>query len=166
MQIKKIYKQLISNPEFKSWKKENKSYYLTHFFKMFDKVNKNVWQIGFYDEKTDKITVFILEKDDLKISTEHEIFKKENHKVRELNLNKVKIDVEKALQIAINKQEKDYNNQDPTNLILILQNLDIGQLYNITFVTQSFNTLNIKIDADNGTILEHSLSSLVDLKAR
>ena len=45
----------------------------------------------------------------------------------------------------------------------ILQNLgEFGNIWNITYVTHSFKTLNIKINAENGKILHHSLDSLMD----
>ena len=46
--------------------------------------------------------------------------------------------------------------------IVILQTLE-KQLYNITFVTQTFGTLNIHVDSNNGEILEDQFTSLMDI---
>ena len=47
--------------------------------------------------------------------------------------------------------------------IVILQNLsEFGNIWNITYVTHSFKTLNMKINAENGKILHHDIVSLMD----
>ncbi len=149
---------------FKEWKKANGSSYLVHVFKMFDQANKDEIQVGYYN-KDETITTFIVGKEIKKIGNER-IFKKPNTKVMELNLAKVKLDIYDALKKAAEFQKKEYPGEEPLKQILILQNIDVGQVYNITFVTKSFKTLNIKIDAKNKKIVRHELMSLMDLKAK
>ncbi|MBI2652931.1 hypothetical protein HYX00_05695, partial [Candidatus Woesearchaeota archaeon] len=40
----------------------------------------------------------------------------------------------------------------------------LGNIWNITYITEAFNTLNMKIDASNGKVLEHNLSSIFSFK--
>ena len=59
------------------------------------------------------------------------------------------------------KREK-YKNETLTKKIIILQNLkEFGHIWNLTFLTSSFKTLNIKIDANSGKILKKKLASLI-----
>ncbi len=53
-------KTLESSKEFKAYKKENPEAFLTHIFYMPDELNKNVFQIGYYDAKKDRITTFFV----------------------------------------------------------------------------------------------------------
>jgi len=163
MQIKELIKTLESNKDFKNWKKTHKIDYLVHIFKMVDETNKDLWQIGYYNKEEDQITTCILEKDKVQIVPETEIFRKEKHVIKKLNLTKIKVDFEKALEKALALQKKEYQAEKPIKIIAILQHLD-QQLWNITFVTISFKTLNIKINAETGEIKSHDLKSLVDFK--
>jgi len=53
----------------------------------------------------------------------------------------------------------------PVKIIAILQNLEnLGNVWNLTFVIAAFNTLNMKINAENGKIVEHKLSSILSFK--
>ena len=36
-------------------------------------------------------------------------------------------------------------------------------MYNFTFITQTFQTLNVKIDSKTGDVIEHKLYSLMDI---
>ena len=49
-------------------------------------------------------------------------------------------------------------------IIAIIQNLDKEQIWNVTFLTQSFKTLNLKIKSDNGEIIEKKLDSLFKIE--
>ncbi len=41
---------------------------------------------------------------------------------------------------------------------------EFGDIWNITYVTEAFNTLNMKIDAENGRVLEHNLASVFSFR--
>ena len=156
--------KLEENEKFKEWKKDNSDSYLIHVFKMLDKANENELQIGYYD-KDDTITTFVIGAE-VKIVPKAKIFKKPDTKIMELALDDVKIDFDEALERAKSLQEKEYPKELVINKIIILQKLDIGQVYNITLVTQAFNTLNIKVDSKTGNIIKHEKMSLMDLKAK
>lgn len=166
MELKEVVKKLESSKEFKEWKKDNESSYLAHIFKMIDKPNEKVWQVGYYDKDKDTITTFTIGDGFITKNPESEIFKKEETKIPELALSKVHKGIEDALGIANTFQGDKYPKEKPIKIIVILQNLPIGQVYNVTFVTQTFNTLNIKINAADGKILKHQLISLMDFRAK
>ncbi len=164
MEIKKVIKNLCSHPEFKEWEKNNKECYLVHTFKMPDDTNENIWQIGYYDKKKDKITTFFIENNDIKIIPETEIYKREKKAIKKLNIDKLKVSMNDALNKANDLLKNKYK-EYAVKTILILQNLDEGFVWNITFVTGSLKTLNVKIDAANGKTVKHELISLISSKA-
>jgi uncharacterized membrane protein YkoI len=83
-----------------------------------------------------------------------------------LSVEDVKIELDEAMKNARKFQEKEYPKEKSMKEIVILQKLDSGQVYNVTFVTQAFNTLNIKLDSKTGKVVKHKLMSLMDLKAK
>src|SRR3989344_648586 len=164
MALKDVISKLESNPEFKTWKKENYASSLVHIFRMFDEANKGEFQIGFFN-KDETITSFIVG-DSITLVPPEEIFKKPDEIIQKLSIEEVSLEFEGALIIAKNLQKSKYPAEVALKEMVILQHLSIGQVYNITFITKSFKTLNIKIDSASGKIISHNLISLADLKAK
>lgn len=158
MEIKELYKKLKDSGEFKDWKKKHPKEYLVHFFK-FSEGMEGEWQIGYYSKETDKITTFLIG-EQVGILPEEEVFKKDKT-VKRLNLNRVKIDEKSAFKTIEKLREKEHREKKTLRTIVILQHLGIGQVWNITYITAEFNTLNFKVDAENGKVISHELVSLV-----
>ncbi len=158
MKLSQIMDSLEKSKEYNEWKKSNASFYLCHVFFM----TGHDYQVGFFSPETDTMVTFDVDESNVIKSPESEVFK-EAEKVKALDLNKVKIDIDRAMEIAEEAREKDYKNEKKNKHIVILQNIKQGLLYNITFLTESFKTLNIKIDATNGSIISHNISSLISL---
>ena len=152
--LKQDLEEIKKSQEFKEWKDKHSKAYLCGAF-----LDKN-WQIDFYDPNTDKITTFHI--DNKVLFEEGEVFKSK-HKIKELNLNKVKIDLEKALDIIKKLIDEKYNHQEETNKIIILQHLD-RQVWNITYVMRSLSILNVKIDAETGKIIHEDYGQLLSFK--
>ena len=102
MGFKEELERLESSKEFKDWK--NESNYIVHGFIMINKGNETPWQIGYYDKVLDKVTSFFME-ENIKKSTPADVFKKEGS-VKELDLGKVKLDLDEALSKAKQGQKK------------------------------------------------------------
>ncbi len=164
MEVISVLERLEGNKEFKEWKKKNKQSFLAHVFKMLDDENKDDWQIGYYN-KNDTITTFIITPSEIKIAETENIFKRPEAKIKKLEKEKIKVDITQALQTAEKIQSTQYKQEIPYKIITILQKLDIGQIYNITYVTQSFKVLNFKIDSSNGKVLKKTLQSIMEFKA-
>jgi hypothetical protein len=164
MEIQNVLKRLEEHKDFKKWKEKNKESFLAHVFKLIDDANKDDWQVGYYN-KNDTITTFILNPEKIVIAETDNIFKKPDAKIMELDKEKIKIDITQALQTAEKIQATEYKQEAPFKIITILQKLDLGQVYNVTYVTQSFKVLNLKIDSETGKVLKKSLKSIMEFKA-
>jgi len=165
MEAKEIIETLRSHSEFKEWEKHNKECYLVHIFKMLDDLNEKVWQVGYYNKKNDKITTFFMDDNDIKIIPEEEVYKKEKKAIKKLDIKKVEVSMQDSLKKANELLKKKYKGESSLKTILILQNINEGLVWNITFVTNSFKTLNVKVDANNGKIVKHEITSLMEFKA-
>ncbi len=157
MVLGNIIGKLESSKIFIEWHNQNTSYYLVHAFVMIDPKVKQDWQIGYYDKEKDNIVTFDVGKKIVQ-NPESEVFKKSGI-VNKLDLNKVKVDFNKALKISENFVKKHYPAYAISKKIFILQNLE-KLLWNITFISGSFETLNIKIDAVEGKVVFHNLTKI------
>ena len=142
--LKKLEKDLIF--------KEEKGI-LSHAFIM---PPSNEWQLGFYNKKIDKVTTYFI-KEHIEKSPPAEVMKE--NPVNKINVSKVKITLEDALKITEAEIDSEINKK-----IVILQNLDIGQVWNITFLTKDFKVLNFKVDSGSQKIIKKSSNSIFDFK--
>ena len=165
MDVKFALESLELSDEFIKWRKNNKDSYFSYVFKILQEMQPDEWQIGFYNKKKDKITTFMLVGDNIKVRPEEEIFKKDSMKVNEIELEKVRLTFDEALEAADKFQQKNFPKDKSIKTIAILQNIaKLGNIWNITYITEALNTLNMKIDASNGKIIEHSISSVFSFR--
>lgn len=148
MELHEALGKLTASLQFKDWHAKNPECYLAHGFVMLDEANKDQWQIGFYDPKTTMIKTFIVGTD-IEQMQEQEILK--TGEVNKLKISDVKINSDEAMEKAEECFKK--HKQIPLKKFFIIQNLDGKTVYNVTYFTQSFNTVNIKIDASTGEVV-------------
>ena len=160
--FKDALKILEKSSEFKDWKKKNPDTYLSYAFYVIENIDVN-WKIGYYDVKKDKLTSFDVGSK-IKIEPDEEVFKEKSKKVEKLDLDEVKLDLGDAISIAQQLQEEEFVSEKPTKIIAILQKIDTGQVWNITYLTQNFNTLNFKIKTETGRVLEKKLNPLMEFR--
>ena len=161
MDLKPALKKLEEDSSFRKWHNKNKDTYFSYGFKIPQEMGSDEWQLGFYDRKSDKITTFAMSGERVDMRPEEEIFKKEEMEVHKVELDKVKLTFENAIEKANDFQKDSFPKERSIKTIAILQNVGgLGNIWNITFITEAFNTLNIKIDASSGKVLEHNLSSV------
>ena len=164
MELEQALKRLNENRQFNSWKKARVKAYFSYAFRMFLE-SEDDWQIGYYDKEHDKITTFVVKNDSVDARAEEDVFKEETTSVLPIDRSKLRIKLDKIMSNAKQFQNGTYPNEIPIKIIAILQNLEnFGTIWNITYITASFNTLNMKIKADDGSIMEHKLFPLLSFK--
>ena len=151
--LKNDYKRLLKSKEF------NNNGFLCGAFLIceLNNLEKTDWQIDFYDEKKDTITSYVVG-EKIEVSENSKIFKEEGKTIEELKLEKLKVDIKDALrkcEIILKQHE-----EKETQVIIILQN-DKGIKWNISYVTQKFNLINIKIDAETGELVNQNIISML-----
>jgi hypothetical protein len=162
MLVSDMLTRLLDSEVFRDWKKAHESDYLVHFLKIIENDPVN-WFIGFYNKGSDTITSFELG-EIIIINPEEKVFKEQGI-VKELLLEQVKFDFEDAVSTARKLQQEKYSAHEPFKIITILQHLE-SIVWNLTMVTNTFNTINVKVDASSGKVIHEELSSLMDLKAK
>jgi hypothetical protein len=166
MDIRQSVEKLEENSEFIEWRKKNKDYYLAHVFSMLDEANKGSYQVGYSNPDCTKITTFIVTENDVQIAPDSEVFKKPGSKIEKLELEDIKIGGGEALKKAEECRKEHYSQDSPVKMFFIVQKLDIGQVYNITFVTATLKAINIKISTSDGKIVHHEETSLMDMRMK
>lgn len=158
--LKSALEKLENSEVFKEWKHKNKDSYLCGMFMMSElsNINHENWQIDFFHNGN--ITSFILGKE-IQLTNTEEIFTKDN-KIEELDMNKVKINLESALKLALNIKDSKYKDQNITKAIIILQ----AKLWTITFLTSAFKVINVKINSISGEIIQDLMIPVMDFKAK
>jgi len=159
MQLKLVIKKLEASSMFKKFKEKHPDFYLVHAFMMVEK-GLSEWQIGYYSKKKDKIVVFDVGKE-IQQNPESDVFKK-GGSVKKVELDKVKMSFDDALELADKHIKKKYSAESVTKKIFILQKVD-NLMWNVTFVTQAFNLINLKIDAATGKMFHDERTSILKL---
>ena len=165
MEIKEAVKKLEKSEIFKKFKEEYPKAYLANFFSMIDpKIPEHVWHIGYYDVEKERIISFVMD-EEITRAPESEVFRDGGH-VTPIDLTKIKIPLDKAIENAIVHQKQKYPVDAPTKTIILVQSIDEHYVYNITFVTQTFKTLNIKISTQDGRVVNSRIYSIFDFNKK
>ncbi len=136
--------------------------YLTHVSMIEEENKKSSWEYGFFNPETQKITV--IESEPLKLREPDDVLNRDGD-VAELNLDEVELSVEELYKL-VDKVAEDKNASLITKKILILQKLNEGVVWNVTYLTKDYNLLNIKVNAKNGAVLHTEFHSVFDLGLR
>ena len=154
--IKDSYKRLISSKEF-----NNIGIFSSAFIMTDEKELENSkWQMDFYNKENNKIITYLM-KDKIEVLKNDEIFKDETTNINEIDLNNLNFKLENCLNIGKESLERD--NETPVKVIIILQKLE-NLTWNLTYMSTKFNLINLKINAENGKVIEESISPLLNLK--
>ena len=152
-----LIEKVKSSEEFK-----NKKAYLCSVFIMNDQV-----QFSFYDKETKLVTSFRVENNKVSIiGKDEKIFQKESKDLEELKLNEIKIDLNKAKEIANNLVKEKYHNETINKEIIILQVINKKIIWNITKISATFNIINIRLNAISGEIIEDKMESALNFRSR
>jgi len=147
--------KLHKSKEYKEWKKGHSDFYLAHAFVMTDELNKDIMQIGYYNDKTDRMATFIISPDKISVVPDQEVMKADQH-INELDLSKIKLTIEDALVVAKKCLDEHYKKESIMKSFFIIQELENTPMFNITYLTSGFKAINIKISSIDGKIIKHS----------
>lgn len=157
MDLKKDVEKIMNSKVFKDL---NKKLYLCSCFNVDGK-----WQFAFYNKKEKKITSFFMDKKIKIIGQDSKVFQKDDVILEKLKLDKVKISLDEALRIAEGVKESKIKADKINKKIIILQCIKVP-LWNISFITNSFNLFNIKLNANSGEIISENYEPILNFKAK
>ena len=163
MELKQALERLNKSKEYKDSIKENKDIFFSYALMTIENNETSPWQLGFYNKATDKITTFVIGKDEIAVQREEEVFKKPGMEVKPIDMERAGKKFNEIIKKAEKFKKEEYPKETISKTIAILQNLgEYGMVWNITYVTDSFKTLNLKINAENSEVVHHNLESIMD----
>jgi len=163
MELKQALERLDKSKEYKDSIKGNNDIFFSYALMTIEKNEASPWQLGFYNKSTDKITTFVIGKGEIAVQKEEEVFKKPGMEVKPIDIEKAKLKFSEGIEKAEKFKKEEYPKEAISKTIAILQNLQgFGTIWNITFVTDSFKTINLKINAENSEVISHNLESIMD----
>lgn len=167
MKIEHVLEQVRDNERVKAWMQHNQDAKLVHVFFMVTGNSYSEYHVGYFDHNKQKMYTLLVNGTTIEIKEEGDLLKKENTQILPLDESLMSKDVEDILIAAKIHQEKEFPKEIPLKIMVILQNLDeVGQVYNVTYVTQSMKTLNFKIDSNTAQIKKADLVSLFETKGK
>ncbi|MAG72193.1 MAG: hypothetical protein CL471_18165 [Acidobacteria bacterium] len=129
---------------------------------MLEDNKEQPWQFGFYNKSKDKVITFIVHQEKIEMQEEEEIFKKPDTKIKQIDIEKITISFKEILKKTEEFIKKKYPKELSNKTIAILQGLDkYGTVWNLTYITHSFNTINIKASPEDGKILHDKIESIM-----
>ncbi|MBI2146979.1 hypothetical protein HYU19_00700 [Candidatus Woesearchaeota archaeon] len=158
-------RQLESQQIYKAWESSHPHSYLAHLFVMIGEEKGKVgmqWQVGYYNEN-DTMTTFESMDDDssFTIQEDEQIFKEDAERIIAVDTKHVRQTIDSVAALCHDLQEKKYPAERPVKKVMVLQaTKEHGLVVNVTYVTQTFKTLNIKVDAESGSIREDGLHDM------
>lgn len=162
--LKKSIEELQNLKEFKDFKKKNSDAYLASCVMIIDEKKVGDWQVDFYIPKKHKLMTFLL-KEPVECKGEDNIFQKEKTPIKELKLENIGINIEKALDILEDLRKKSYKGDFPNKTIAVLQIVDDKPVWNLTLLTTTLKVLNVKLDAVTGKIISEKIENFLQFKA-
>jgi len=159
-----LFKELKNDELFKEWKVHHSKSYLSHFFCPIspDFILLGPWDLGFYDLQDGKITVFTHLQTGFEIKPADDVFKREEAKVEELQLNKVKTAFEQVDKMFQDNKSELFPKEIFGNGFIILQNFENKLMWNVTFITKTLKFANLKVSAIENKIIDHTLINFVE----
>lgn len=169
MDEKASWAKLNSSKVFSDWHGAHDNSYLCSLFAIEDTTGNGfekpkTWSIDFYNPDDETMTSFSVNDDEVKIQEEgSKFFSKKGTKIEQIDLEKVKLFFDDMIKIVKEFVLKNHKSERMMKRIFILQK--IGQpLWNATFIMESMNILNIKIDAKSGEILENKFDHIMTMR--
>ena len=185
--VSQLIEAVEKSTEFSAWRKTNRSAYLSSLFVMVKDIarlegeggNSNEWLLSYYDKDDDTFTTF--SSLGSQMGTKEQAFKK-GKTLPELKAYAVKVQIWDSVKAAEQVRNSKYKREEASSLIAILQPLTDSEIFdsvagttakekknksqkpvwNLTYITASYNILNIKIDAETGEVLSDRMSGVMD----
>lgn len=165
MEPKKTLENLKESSIFADWSKQNPDSFFSYALKITESSSEEPWQLGFYIKSKDKMASFVVNEGNIGMQQEEEVFKKPDMEVKPIALDSIKLDFKEIMELADRFKKEKYHGEIASKTIAILQNLEsYGDIWNITFVTLSYNVLNLKLSAETGRVIYSHLESLMNFR--
>lgn len=163
--LKKEIEAVHETKEFKEFKKKSPNSYLCAGFLLIETLDNTPWQMDYYCPDRKIMATIILKGKEAELKETDQIsLSKEG--VTELNLEKVDYDFEDALKVIDKLLNEKYQGHKANKIITVLQNMKGNETWNITYLTNQFHVLNVKINAESGELISEKLEPVISFNSK
>jgi len=155
MNLAKIVEDVEKNDLYWKFHTKYAAAYLAYVF-----VQEEVVQVGFFDSKTQLMTTFVVSGERVDVIEDQEILRKEGD-LLPLDLARCVLSLEQAKDIFAKVHKEKYAVEVLKSVFVVLQQSLDGPVYNMTALTNSLKTLNVKISAESGVVKSFFCDDLV-----
>ncbi len=166
--LEKLRKEVIAvqkTKEFKEFKKNSPNAYLCAGFLLIESLNNAEWQMDYYCPDRKVMATVVLEDKKSSVKESNQISLTPEG-VTELNLEKVDYDFEDALKVIDGLLTEKYAGHKANKIITVLQNVKGSETWNITYLTNQFHVLNVKINAETGDLISEKLEPIISFRQK
>lgn len=161
-QLLDTIKKVEATPEYSSFHAKDPEAFLAHVFLMEDDPSSiGEFQVGYYNPSLKLMTTFMVRDGAITVMPDLEVFQRPGSEILPLDPAIVRFDEKQMMEKASAIQKEIYPGNVIIKHIFILQNLSIGQVFNISLITRAFKVINLKFDALTGVLMKHHMDSLL-----
>ncbi|MFH1182054.1 MAG: hypothetical protein V1702_03790 [Candidatus Woesearchaeota archaeon] len=154
MELIKLVYGVEAGEIFKKWKEAHENSFLASVFGMTG--NEDL-TLNYYDKDKDKMYSFSCKSP---CEPNEQDFVKSGEEILPVRVETIKVPIAEALKKSYGVAEKNYSEQRLVRTIFALQVLGGKQVWNITFITADYKTINIRIDCISGDVIGHTVAKL------
>lgn len=159
MTISQLVKSVETREEFIDWKDNHPESFLAHIFTEEEKGHH--FQLGYFDPEANTIATFEIKDDELTVIPDNEYLKSD--KIIALDLHAVQKTPAEAWALVFGRMKESYSKEVILKQFMIIQMIKGKATFNITFFTRTFKTVNFKLSATTGEVLDETSAPLMDL---
>ncbi|MEM0231453.1 MAG: hypothetical protein QXW00_03715 [Candidatus Woesearchaeota archaeon] len=150
--------RLKESSKFKKWKSLHPNDFLASAFTIMEGKSAE-WQFSFYNVEKDSVVSFVVSENEIGMLPESAVLKEPEHRMLEIRDSDIKLDIHGAIEVASKHQTKNYPKEKPIKIIAVLASSEGRNIWSITYLTQNFKTLVMKVDAESGEMLSEKIVS-------
>ncbi len=159
MEFQDIVRELQNTSRFNAWHAKHPDSFLAHIFVMQDDANKGLYHVGYFANNA--ITTFIVGRGNVEVIEDQEVAKPVERLIDPLDITLVKVSSKEILDASEKIRKEHYTKLLIMKSFFIVQSLEGTQIFNVTYMTQDFKTINIHLDMDL-TLRSHDCRSLAE----
>ncbi len=158
-EVKEAVSRVTGSDAYKEWLKDNPDSCLACLILTLQ--SEKGWEVSFYCKLKNRMTTFSTDPVAI-VDKDAEVFKKNETKVEELEIDKLTVGFEDSLKITQKAVNELGNGGKVSREIAILQKIK-KNFWNIICITDNMLLINVKIDAVTGEILKKDARPAMDL---
>ena len=160
MELKDVVDKVENCEAFKAFRHQHPEAFLAHSLVLFDGPSQQ-WHLGYFDQSKESMMTFIMCDGVIDAVEDKEILRTA-HAIMALDAASVKLSSEDALKVARDVAAQHYPHEQIVKTFFVVQVIESQPVFNITFFTRAFSTINVHLSTTDGTVGTHSCERLFD----